>query len=105
VARRLGINCREEDTIARWGGDEFILLMEDLQQAEDAHVLTQRVVEALCEPLVLGEKSVRMSASVGLAIFPVHAHTAAELIQAADRAMYEAKVQGRNCTVVCAGSS
>lgn len=100
VARRLGGNCREEDTIARWGGDEFVLLMEDVEQAPDALLLTQRVLVALREPLVLGDKSMVMSASIGLALFPTHAHTAAELIQAADRAMYEAKVAGRDRIVV-----
>jgi diguanylate cyclase (GGDEF)-like protein/PAS domain S-box-containing protein len=93
VARRLGANCREEDTIARWGGDEFILLMEDVQQADYPLLFTQRLVAALCEPMKLDEKTLTVSASVGLAIFPADGQTAASLIQAADQAMYQAKTQ------------
>jgi diguanylate cyclase (GGDEF)-like protein/PAS domain S-box-containing protein len=93
VAHRLGANCREEDTIARWGGDEFILLMEDVQQPDNPLLFTQRLVTALCEPMTLDQRTLTVSASVGLAIFPADGQTAASLIQAADRAMYQAKTQ------------
>jgi diguanylate cyclase (GGDEF)-like protein/PAS domain S-box-containing protein len=96
VARRLASNCREEDTLARWGGDEFVLLMEDVQQAGDPLLFAQRLVASLSEPVQLGGQSLPVSASIGLAMFPADAQTTGSLIQAADRAMYEAKTLGRN---------
>jgi diguanylate cyclase (GGDEF)-like protein len=93
VAARLRTICREVDTLARLGGDEFVLLLEQLSHAPEAEVVAQRVVAALSRPYLLGGREVRLAASVGLALYPMHGG-AERLLAGADTAMYAAKRDG-----------
>jgi diguanylate cyclase (GGDEF)-like protein len=93
VARRINDAKRGEDTWLSSGG-EFVLLI-DPGEPEDAAMLAQRLVENIRLPYVLGRQTVRMSASIGIAIFPENGLTEHELMVNADAAMY-AKEQGRD---------
>lgn len=95
VAGRIKDATRDEDTIARLGGDEFVLLIEQ-GEPEDAATLAQRLVEEIAAPYLVSGAKVRVSTSIGVAIFPEDGATTHELMVNADAAMYHAKEQGRN---------
>ncbi len=94
VARRLRGQVRSVDTIARFGGDEFILMMQKLDQRSVALNAAQRVVEAISEPIFHSGHEIAISASVGIAMFPEDGDENRILV-AADTAMYESKQSGR----------
>jgi len=96
VARRL-INClRVDDTIARWGGDEFTLLLYNIESAEDATKICQRILFSLSSPFEFDGRELNMKASLGIALSPYDGEDAETLLKNADAAMYRAKQQGRN---------
>lgn len=96
VARRLLACVREGDTVARHGGDEFILVLSD-QASEDSVVqVLERVREVIARPYPLAGREVRLSCSIGASLFPRDGEDAGELIRRADQAMYSAKTGGRN---------
>lgn len=93
VADRLAEVARESDTVARIGGDEFVMLMEDLVDAADCAALAQRAVDALSRPFDYKGRNLQISASVGIAIHPDHG-AGDQLMAHADAAMYAAKRNG-----------
>jgi diguanylate cyclase (GGDEF)-like protein len=95
VARRISETKRAEDTVARLGGDEFVLLI-DPGDPEDAAALASRLVESIGKVYSISRNTIHISASIGIAIFPVDGSNAHELMVNADAAMYHAKEQGRN---------
>ncbi|MFS2156918.1 putative bifunctional diguanylate cyclase/phosphodiesterase [Pseudomonas sp. Pseusp122] len=95
VAARLRGNLHHEDTLARIGGDEFVLLVE-LRHAEDAASIAARQVSVVCQPFALAEHTVQVSVSIGIAVYPGKGHNAHELLMNADAAMYHAKAAGKN---------
>ncbi len=91
VGRRL-ISCtRASDTVARMGGDEFVVLMETDVSLESAKKLAERCVAAVADPVAVGDETCKVRASVGFALLPDHAGSADELLQRADQAMYQIK--------------
>ena len=96
VARRLERSLRDSDTAARVGGDEFVVLANDLNEASGATVVAQRIVEALREPLSVCGHDVKTSVSVGFSLYPEHGADPAALMRKADMAMYKAKRAGRD---------
>jgi len=96
MAQRLTDAIRNADTAARLGGDEFIVLAENVQSEADVGEFGQRLLEALAEPFELNGQECRLSASVGVAMFPGDAEDASALLKNADLAMYRAKASGRN---------
>lgn len=91
VAARVRDCLRGEDTVARFGGDEFIIIARDLKFAEDAAQVADRVLSALQSPIEFDGWKLHHSASMGISVYPDDADTADELIQQADAAMYRAK--------------
>ncbi len=96
VAKRLTDCVREEDIVSREGGDEFIVTLPDLEMAEHAKVVANKVLLALAAPYVVGDNHFNLSASIGASFFPDDAQDAATLLKHADSAMYNAKQAGRN---------
>jgi len=94
VARRLLSCIRNCDTASRYGGDEFVIVLTELWGAENAALATDKVLAALEQPIQIGPEKVQISASIGIAIFPNDGCDAKGLIDAADKAMYEAKQKG-----------
>ena len=97
VAARLQDCMRDSDTVARQGGDEFIVVMENVQSAGEVSLATDRIQSTLAKPLVIEGQEIYVSASIGVSLFPQHAQQATRLIRNADVAMYRAKQLGGDC--------
>jgi diguanylate cyclase (GGDEF)-like protein len=95
AADRLASLMREEDTIARVGGDEFIILLTDIATNTQALVVAQKIVDGMKVPFNVVDKALQLGASVGVAIYPKQERRPNHLIHFADIAMYYAKRQGR----------
>ena len=96
VARRLRAAVRDTDVVARLGGDEFVVIATRASSRERVEEIARRVVADLALPYLLSVAVADVSASLGVAIFPVHGTQADELKRHADQALYEAKDAGRN---------
>src|ERR1039457_974001 len=96
VAERLKKWAREQDTVARVGGDEFLIVLTAVKDASDAAVAAERLMNAMTAEFVAQGHSVGISCSVGISIFPEHGRDGETLIKNADAAMYCAKESGRN---------
>jgi diguanylate cyclase (GGDEF)-like protein len=99
VARRLGAVLRDEEFRARFGGDEFVAVIEHGNDAWVAHSVGQRLIAALSKPILLDHGVANIGASVGIARFPVDATTELDLFRQADQALYCAKRRGGGTTV------
>jgi diguanylate cyclase (GGDEF)-like protein len=95
VAKRLTGCVRETDTVARVGGDEFAVLVQDLREEEDAVAIARKIVAALERPFTIRGMRLLIGASVGITVFPVETDTYESVLSRADSAMYEAKARGR----------
>lgn len=95
VARRIGNCIRDEDTVARIGGDEFLVLLPTLTQREAALKVAEKVLDSLCQPFRLEQATVEIAASIGIALYPEHGLSAETLLEHGDAAMYRAKADGR----------
>ena len=91
VADRLARCVRGEDTVARLGGDEFAIILHEIAHSDDAAAVARKVLGTLSEPLPFGKDTYRITASVGISIFPDDAKRQDGLLRAADAAMYRAK--------------
>ncbi|ENY73021.1 GGDEF/EAL domain-containing protein [Aeromonas diversa CDC 2478-85] len=96
LADRLRSAIRSNDLLTRQGGDEFLILVPQVQQPQELLTLAEKVLQTIRPPIPLSPEPVSISASIGIALFPDDASTPEALLQAADSAMYEAKSQGRN---------
>jgi diguanylate cyclase (GGDEF)-like protein/PAS domain S-box-containing protein len=96
VAERLKTWAREQDTVARVGGDEFLIVLTGLKDVADAAVATERIVKVMTAEFVVQGHSLSIGCSVGISIFPEHGADGETLIKNADAAMYSAKENGRN---------
>lgn len=94
TARRLLASTRDVDTVARFGGDEFVVLVSEIAQPSDAGLVAAKLLAAIAEPLAVGDQVLRVTASIGIGIHPDDADTADRLLALADEAMYMAKSQG-----------
>lgn len=95
VAERLKELTRQSDTIARMGGDEFVAVLERLNDAAEAEIIAGRITEGLRRPFSIDGHAIEIEGSVGLAVFPEDAEDAESLLKGADAAMYRAKAEGR----------
>jgi diguanylate cyclase (GGDEF)-like protein len=93
AAQRLYDCLRETDTMARQGGDEFVVLMDELTDREPISGVSQRILDAVAEPFVIDDQELHITASIGISVYPDDGRT---LLKNADIAMYRAKEKGKN---------
>jgi diguanylate cyclase (GGDEF)-like protein/PAS domain S-box-containing protein len=96
VARRLKRSVREEDTIARLGGDEFAVVLEHLSRPRDAAATARKILRALARPFLLDGHRARITASIGITVYPLDGDEVEILLKRADGAMYRAKSERMN---------
>jgi len=96
VAHRIAECLKKSDTIARWGGDEFTLILPQVSSASDAINIATRVIKSLQAPFNCREQEFHMTTSIGIALAPYDGEDAETLLKNADTAMYRAKYQGKN---------
>lgn len=96
IARRLEACMRKTDSVCRYGGDEFVLLLTSLGSEAAAEPLIAKVLEHLSEAVPIEGNNYRVGASIGVAFYPRHGDTLDTLLERADEAMYQAKQQGKN---------
>jgi diguanylate cyclase (GGDEF)-like protein/PAS domain S-box-containing protein len=99
VAERMKHCVREDDTVARLGGDEFAVVLNELSGADCVWELAQRLLGQLQIELGGGAETLRVSASIGVALYPDHGESVSLLLEKADQAMYQAKQAGKNTVV------
>jgi diguanylate cyclase (GGDEF)-like protein len=97
VAERLTGLLRAEDTVARIGGDEFVILLPKLNDAQQLLATAEKVISELAQPFQIAEQTLLLGVSIGIALYPEHNDNPSNLIKLADDAMYVAKRLGRNC--------
>lgn len=100
VALRMQACVRQVDTIARLGGDEFVVLLPVVEGEQAAQRVADKVCESLRQPFELNGLQLRISASIGVAVYPDHGSDGSKLSQSADAAMYQAKAGGGNCVKI-----
>ncbi|MEW8010550.1 MAG: EAL domain-containing protein [Candidatus Thiodiazotropha sp.] len=96
VSKRMNQIVRASDTLARLGGDEFVLLLEEQTDAQHAAVVARKLLDLFSRPMIIGEHELVVTASIGITLYPNDGEDSDKLIRHADRAMYDAKQQGRN---------
>jgi diguanylate cyclase (GGDEF)-like protein/PAS domain S-box-containing protein len=101
LAERLVTCVREDDTVARMGGDEFTFVFGGMARPEDAARMAEKVLQAVGQPFPLDGHDLHITASVGIAVYPADGGDPDSLLQSADAAMYRAKEQGRNNYQLC----
>ena len=97
TAKRILSCVRDSDTVARMGGDEFTVILSNVETPKNTDRVVSKIVDAIADPYVLNGKSCKVSVSIGIALFPGHGKTAEQLLKIADAAMYLAKQSGKNC--------
>ncbi|HYS56180.1 MAG TPA: EAL domain-containing protein [Thermoanaerobaculia bacterium] len=101
MARRLRGCVREDDTVARLGGDEFTIILSELRHPEDAVTVAEKIIKAVQKSITIGGMPIDVSASIGIALYPVDGNDPESLLRNADSAMYRAKESGRNTYQLC----
>ena len=96
VAGRLVGSSRKEDTVARVGGDEFVIVLGEVGCLADAQEPASKLIEVVSEPYQVGALTLQLSTSIGIALYPEHADNVQALIEKADQALYDAKRSGKN---------
>jgi diguanylate cyclase (GGDEF)-like protein/PAS domain S-box-containing protein len=96
VAQRLRATLRGEDIVIRMGGDEFVVVMKSVRDADDVNEAALRISEALSSPIIIDGRSLITTASIGVSLYPRDGADMGELLRHSDTAMYQAKERGRN---------
>lgn len=97
TARRITECVRETDTVVRFGGDEFVVLLDNIDNRQGAFNVAEKIRLILCEPYEWQGHIIELSVSIGISLFPDQGEQITQLIAAADEAMYKAKKRGKNC--------
>ena len=96
IAKRLSACLRPGDSVARFGGDEFTILLDNVASVDDISLVTRRILSAVAEPMLLGGRELIVTTSVGISLAPQDATTSEDLVRAAEAAMDRAKAEGKN---------
>lgn len=96
IAKRLVDNTRSTDICARIGGDEFVVIATQLENAEHANQVAEKLLQQCCSPVDTGHNTYYLGASIGVSIYPTHSNDLNQLLQHADTAMYEVKKNGKS---------
>ncbi len=96
VAERLSANVRATDTVCRHGGDEFVILLAEIEQPQDAALIAEKLLAAFVESHLVGGQELNISLSIGISVYPDDGVDLDAVMQSADTAMYHAKATGRN---------
>lgn len=96
IATRIKTCIRDVDTAARFGGDEFIIILAGIGQPSDAELVAAKIINTISEPVIFGDKSVTVSTSIGISLYPDDGADSEKLLHAADSAMFRAKSRGKN---------
>jgi diguanylate cyclase (GGDEF)-like protein/PAS domain S-box-containing protein len=96
TTQRIKNTLREEDTLARTSGDEFVFLLQDLARVEDCEQTLHRLLQAIAIPFILQSQTITITASIGISIFPEDDSSPDTLLRHASQAMYQAKQEGKN---------
>jgi len=96
VSKRMKNLLRKGDTIARMGGDEFLLLLPEISQIEDATKIARKIIDSFKSTFKIDHQKIHITTSIGIVAYPEDGEDSETLIKNADIAMYQAKEQGRN---------
>lgn len=95
-AEKLEQATRASDTVARIGGDEFVILMENLDDISNTEILAKKIIQTFSQPVSVENQSLEIHASIGIACYPKDANNQETLLSLADHALYKAKHAGKN---------
>ena len=96
VARRLIESLRKVDTVARFGGDEFLLLLSEIKHKEDVNEVAQKIIKSIHLPFIIDEHEIRLTASIGISLYPEDGIDMNDLIKNSDKSLYQVKRNGKN---------
>ena len=96
VAKTLLLATRKSDTVARFGGDEFIILVNDIEEEKNLSYIANKLIQALVQPIRIRNFDLHVTTSIGISLFPNHGIDFNQLVKNADLALYVAKAEGRN---------
>ncbi|RLA10601.1 MAG: GGDEF domain-containing protein [Gammaproteobacteria bacterium] len=96
AAERLRDCTRASDTVARWGGDEFSVVLQDIQTIDNINIVADKIVQSFSSPFHIKNKTLFITASIGIILYPLDDNNVESLLKNADTAMYHAKENGRN---------
>ncbi|HED34969.1 MAG TPA: EAL domain-containing protein [Gammaproteobacteria bacterium] len=96
TASRISACIRTGDTLARYGGDEFVLLAENLTESCDVRLIAEKIISSLSKTMSINDKDLRITSSIGISVYPGDGSDAETLLKYADTAMYQAKKNGKN---------
>jgi len=101
IANRLSMCLRKEDILSRFGGDEFLIQIADIEKVEELYKISNKIMDSFSNPITVQNSEFFISASVGVAVYPIDGEDTDTLIKNADMAMYSAKDKGKNQCVFC----
>ena len=96
AAKRLEACVRHSDTVSRHGGDEFVVLLSEVEAAQDAAHAAEKLIKVMAEPHLIGDRRLSVTLSIGISLYPDDGDNVEALLTNADTAMYHAKRSGRN---------
>ena len=96
VSKKMKSCIREIDTIARMGGDEFVILLSEIASHDEPSIIAERIIDMITKPFHLSGHTCHIGVSIGISLYPQHSTEMDELLALADKAMYEVKSSGKN---------
>jgi len=100
AAERISTSFRESDVVARFGGDEFLVIVKNTTDSQEVSFIASNLLAKLAVPFYVDNQEIRVTGSIGITLCPKHGISSTQLIQNADKAMYQAKEAGKNCFAI-----